>query len=88
MKANGIAISMDARGGWRDNVFFERLWRNAKYEKVYQKAYETVSEARAALGRYFAFSNGRRPHSNLGGMTPDEFYKRSLPAPEAAGTEA
>ena len=84
LKARGIAISMDGRGRWRDNVFVERLWRSVKYEEVYLKAYASVSEARAALGRYFRFYNGVRPHSSLGGMTPDEFYQRSLPMPVAA----
>ena len=31
---NVIAISMDGRGAWRDNVFVERLWRSVKYEEV------------------------------------------------------
>ena len=83
LRDHGVASSMDGRGSWRDNVFVERLWRSVKYEEVYLKAYDSVSEARAALGRYFDFYNGRRPHSSLGGMTPDESYNR-LPAPEAA----
>ena len=41
---NGIAISMDGKGAWRDNVFVERLWRSVKYEEVYLKAYDSVSE--------------------------------------------
>jgi len=57
LKQNGIAISMDGRGCWRDNVFVERLWRSVKYEEVYLKAYETVSEARQGLNRYFTFYN-------------------------------
>jgi putative transposase len=69
---------MDGRGSWRDNVFIERLWRSVKYEEVYLRAYESVSEARACIGRYFAFYNSQRPHSSLGGMTPDEFYARLL----------
>src|SRR6185369_10264007 len=51
----GIAISMDGRGSWRDNVFVERLWRSIKYEEVYLRAYDTVSEARASIGRYLNF---------------------------------
>ena len=31
---NGIAISMDGKGAWRDNVFVERLWKSVKYEEV------------------------------------------------------
>jgi putative transposase len=55
---NGIAISMDGKGAWRDNVFVERLWRTVKYEEVYLRAYETVGEARYSIGRYLDFYNG------------------------------
>src|SRR5947209_12232334 len=65
---NGIAISMDGKGAWRDNVFVERLWRSVKYEEVYLRAYDSVSEARASIGRYLDFYNGRPPHSSLDGM--------------------
>jgi transposase InsO family protein len=54
---NAIAISMDGRGAWRDNVFVERLWRSVKYEEVYLKAYDTVAEARTSIGCYFSFYN-------------------------------
>src|SRR3546814_5368797 len=56
-----IAISMDGRGAWRDNVFVERLWRSVKYEEVYLHAYGSVREARASIGRYLNFYNGVRP---------------------------
>jgi putative transposase len=49
---NGIAISMDGKVAWRDNVFVERLWRSVKYEEVYLRAYDSVSEARSSLDRY------------------------------------
>jgi len=55
-------------------VFVERLWRSVKYEEVYRKAYDSVSEARASIGRYLAFYNQRRPHSSLDRHTPDEAY--------------
>ncbi len=84
LKEAGIQISMDGRGSWRDNVFIERLWRSVKYEEVYLKAYESVSEARIGLGRYFEFYNAGRPHSSLGGITPDQFYIKALPTPAAA----
>ena len=80
----GIAISMDGKGSWRDNVFVERLWRSVKYEEVYLKAYRTVSEARLSIGRYLAFYNGRRPHSSLDRMTPDQAYFTRLPQIAAA----
>jgi putative transposase len=80
----GIAISMDGKGSWRDNVFVERLWRSIKYEEVYLRAYDTVSDARASIGRYLAFYNGRRPHSSLDRQTPDQAYFNRLPQSVAA----
>jgi putative transposase len=84
LTSHGIAISMDGKGAWRDNVFVERLWRSVKYEEVYLRAYETVGEARASIGRYLDFYNGRRPHSSLDGRTPDQAYFNSLPLRLAA----
>ena len=80
----GVAISMDGRGAWRDNVFVGRLWRSIKYEEVYLRAYDTVGEARASIGRYLTFYNGQRPHSSLDRKTPDEAYFDRLPQTAAA----
>jgi putative transposase len=74
LAGNGIAISMDGKGAWRDNVFVERLWRTVKYEEVYLHAYESVADARASIERYLNLYNCRRPHSSLDGMTPDQAY--------------
>ena len=80
-----IAISMDGKGAWRDNVFVERLWRTIKYEEVYLRAYRSVSEARRGLDRYLAFYNRGRPHSALGGQTPDQaYFNPPTPIPAAA----
>jgi putative transposase len=85
LKAAQIAISMDGKGAWRDNVFVERLWRTVKYEEVYLRAYASVSEARASIGRYLGFYNGTRPHSSLGGQTPDQaYFNQPTPIPAAA----
>ena len=85
LKGNGIRISMDGKGCWRDNVFVERLWRSVKYEEVYLHAYDTVSAAKAGLQRYFTRYNQFRPHSSLDDKTPDEFYYENLPTlPQAA----
>ena len=72
--SNEIRISMDGKGAWRDNVFVERLWRTIKYEEVYLRAYDSVSDARQSIGRYLDLYNRRRPHSSLDGMTPDQAY--------------
>ena len=79
LNSEGIAISMDGRGCWRDNVFVERLWRSVKYEEVYLRAYETVSQAREGISRYLSFFNTTRPHTAHGGKTPDSAYFASLP---------
>lgn len=84
LRAQEIHISMDGHGCWRDNVFVERLWRSVKYEEVYLHAYETVSDVRAGLGRYFTFFNQRRPHTALRRRTPDLVYFSSLPHEAAA----
>jgi putative transposase len=81
---NEIAISMDGKGAWRDNVFVERFWRSIKYEEVYLKAYEDVPEARQSIGRYIDFYNGRRPHTALDRRTPDQAYFNPLPLRTAA----
>ena len=81
---NDIAISMDGRGSWRDNVFIERLWRSVKYEEVYLRAYASVADARASIGRYLGFYNSRRPHSSLDRQTPDQAYFNRLPQIAAA----
>jgi putative transposase len=70
----GVAISMDGKGRWIDNVFIERLWRSVKYEEVYLHAYSNGTEAREALTRYFSFYNARRSHQALGYQRPDEVY--------------
>jgi putative transposase len=81
---HGIAISMDGKGAWRDNIFVERIWRSVNYEEVYLRAYDTVSEARASIGRYLGFYNSKRPHSSLDRQTPDQAYFTQLPLIAAA----
>jgi len=74
LRERGIAISMDGKGRYIDNIFIERLWRSLKYEEVYLHPYDTVSEARAGIGRYLLFFNEERPHTALGYRTPASFY--------------
>ena len=77
--ARGCKLSMDGRGAWRDNVFVERLWRSVKYERVYLKAYDGVSAARADIADYLSWYNTHRPHSSLERLTPTEKYWAGLP---------
>jgi putative transposase len=84
LKAHGIAISMDGKGCWRDNVFVERFWKSIKYEAIYLHAYDSVSDARAGIGGYIEFYNTRRPHQSLDGATPQSVYFNSLLVPKAA----
>jgi putative transposase len=75
---------MDGRGAWRDNIFVERLWRTIKYEEIYLRAYDSVSQARQSIGRYLTFYNASRPHSSLDRQTPDEAYFNPLQSIPAA----
>ena len=84
LKDHEIAISMDGKGRWVDNVFVERLWRSVKYEDVYLHAYEAPAALRAGLARYFKFYNGQRRHSSLGRRTPDSVYFAADNLPAAA----
>ena len=77
LKSHDITISMDGKGAWRDNVFVERLWRSVKYEEVYLKAYESLSEAKQSLKNYFRFYNQHRKHQTLK-ATPDQAYYESI----------
>jgi putative transposase len=78
LRTCGIKISMDGKGRCIDNVFVERLWRSLKYEEVYLNPYDSLSEARLGIGRYFKFFNDERPHQALGYQTPSRFYNSLL----------
>ncbi len=84
LKANAVAISMDGKGRWVDNVFVERLWRSVKYEDIYLHAYENPTEINQALTRYFSFYNTRRPHQALDQRTPDAVYFAARELKQAA----
>jgi putative transposase len=85
LSQRGIRISMDGKGCWRDNVFVERIWRSVKYEEVYLRAYESVSETKASIAKYFEYYNSERTHSSLNKRTPDEYYfETRSPIPEVA----
>lgn len=84
VQQHGIQLSMDGKGSWRDNLFIERLWKSVKYEEVYLHGYDSVTEARHGLTRYFTFYNQGRPHTALDGQAPDMVYFAPLPQREAA----
>jgi putative transposase len=66
----GVAIFMDGRGRWTDNVFIERLWRSLKYEDVHLKGYADGREAARGIAEWIAFYNERRPHQALADRAP------------------
>ena len=78
LKKRQIAISMDGKGRFLDNVFVERLWRSLKYEEVYLHAYDTPKVAREAIGRYISYYNAARPHQALGYRTPTVVFDHSI----------
>lgn len=72
--SSGAKMSMDGKGRALDNVFVERLWRSVKYENIYPRGYETMTEAEEGLKQYFEFYNTQRPHQSLGYRPPAEVY--------------
>jgi transposase InsO family protein len=82
-----IHISMDGKGAWRDKVFVERVWKSVRYEEVYLKAYANVPEARASIGKYLDFYNGRRPHRAWGGSAGSGLLQRAAANPGCGITE-
>ena len=81
----GIAVSRDGRGRALDNVFVERLWRSVKYEDIYIKEYELVSELVSGLAAYFRFYDEDRPHQSLDYQTPGEVYRAGVRARLSGG---
>ena len=77
LQAAGVRISWDGRGRALDNIFVERLWRSVKYEEVYLKDYQSVSDAERGLKAYFQFYNQDRLHQALDYQTPVQVYYRS-----------
>ena len=74
IKSHGIRMSMDGKGRALDNVFIERFWRSLKYECLYLKPFETVSDLRDAIKKYVEFYNSERIHQSLGYKMPQEVY--------------
>ena len=79
-----VAISMDGRGRFMDNIFIERLWRSIKYEEVHLKAYADGREARAGIGSWMTFYNFRRPHQAMNNQTPMAVWRDGMAKIEAA----
>jgi putative transposase len=86
LEAAGVAISMDGRGRFMDNIFIERLWRSIKYEEIHLKAYADGREARAGIGDWMNFYNFRRPHQAQGNQTPMAVWRAGMDRIEAAAT--
>jgi putative transposase len=84
LEAAGVAISMDGRGRFMDNIFIERLWRSIKYEEIHLKAYADGHEARAGIGAWMTFYNHRRPHQAMSNRMPMEVWRARIEAIEAA----
>jgi len=76
--AHGVAISMDGRGRFSDNIFVERLWRSLKYEEIYLRAYQNVAEARHGIAAYFEFYNHERLHQALGYRAPRQVFEEAM----------
>ncbi len=79
LKGAGVAISMDGRGRYMDNIFIERLWRSLKYEAVYLHELTDGFKAERVIAEWIGFYNTERPHSALAGQTPAEAHGAGQP---------
>lgn len=74
LESNGIRISMDGKGRWRDNIAIERFWRTLKYEHYFKVNPDTGKEVYELLKQSIEYYNEYRPHSRHGILTPSEVY--------------
>ena len=84
LEAANVAISMDGRGRFMDNIFIERLWRSIKDEEVHLKAYADGREARVGISSWMTFYNFRRPHQAMNNQMPMAVWRAGLDKIEAA----
>ncbi len=84
LERRNIRISMDGRGRALDNIFVERFWRSVKYEDIYLKGYQTVTEAQEGLKHYFQFYNNERFHQSRRVRTPREVYVEKIGGSEVS----
>lgn len=82
LKSHDIRISMDGKGRALDNVMIERLWRTVKYDDIFIRGYETMSELYQGLSAFFRKYNTRK-HQTLG-MSPEQKYREGLEMKDAA----
>jgi putative transposase len=75
LEAAGVAVSMDGRGRWMDNVFVERLWRTLKHEYLYLHDYATPRALQTGLAEDIPDYNEERIHAALDYRTPWAVYR-------------
>ena len=84
LESYGIRISMDGKNRALDNIYMERVWRTIKYEDIYIKDYQTMTELKEGLETYVTFYNSKRYHQSLDYATPDEIYDQVFETTQAS----
>jgi putative transposase len=84
LESYGIRISMDGKNRALDNIYMERVWRTIKYEDIYIKDYQTMTELKEGLETYVTFYNSKRYHQSLDYATPDEIYDQVFETNQAS----
>lgn len=74
----GVRISMDGVGRALDNIITERFWRTLKYDEVYLKDYESMTDAKEQIGVFINKYNTARPHSACNRLPPMTAYASSF----------
>jgi putative transposase len=83
LRTLGVAVSMDGRGRYLDNIFIERLWRSFKTEEIYLKDYSSIAQLHEGTEDWFRFYNTERPHRSLNRQVPHYWYNE----PNRAGAQ-
>lgn len=87
---NGVRLDFIRPGKPVENAFVESFNGKFRDECLNEHWFTSLNDARFTIACWRKDYNHQRPHSSLGGLTPDEFARRSAglrPAPPASAPQ-
>lgn len=77
----GFRCSMSRRAQCWDNAAAESFWATLKRETLpVKQCFNSRAETQAQIQQWIFYYNGKRPHSKLGMMSPNEYFVSLLKA--------